>query len=75
MTQKIFSDLWDTIRDTSNAAVLQITIGDTVYLGYSQSVPAVITDSHQVRFAIFFLKPKNASHGEINELNESTLHW
>ena len=75
MTQEIFSDLWDTIRDTSNAAVLQITIGDTVYLGYSQSVPAVITESHQVRFAIFFLKPKNESQGAINVLNQSTLHW
>ena len=66
MTQEIFSDLWDKIRDTSSTAVLEITIGDKIYLGYSQSVPAVITDNHQVRFAIFFLKPKNESQGAIN---------
>ena len=75
MTQEIFSDLWNSILDTSSTAVLQITIGDRIYLGYSQSVPAVITDSHQVRFAIFFLKPKDESQGAINVLNSSTLHW
>ena len=46
MTQEIFSDLWDKIRDTSSTAVLEITIGDKIYLGYSQSVPAVIIDNH-----------------------------
>ena len=60
MTKGIFERLWNTMDITNTTAVDEFLINDQIYWGYSQSVPENVADD-QVRFAIFFLKPKELS--------------
>ena len=65
MTKGIFEHLWNTMDITNTTAVDEFVINGQIYWGYSQSVPENVSDD-QVRFAIFFLKPKELSQGTNN---------
>ena len=65
MQADIFEKLWNSMHQTDTSAVLDFQINGKTYWGYSQSIPASVDGGpvpyDQVRFAIFFLKPKSSS--------------
>ena len=61
MTNSTFDMLWSSIRDTNLEAVKVIEYEGVMYWGYSQSVPQDIDDLSEVRFAIFFMLPRETT--------------
>ena len=59
MTDDIFAELWNSLLVTDLSAVKNITDvqTDVEYWGYSQAIPADITDKSEAKFAIFFMLP------------------
>ena len=59
MNSEAFSLLWNSIKDTDAGAVKYLIMNNQTYWGYSQSIPGDIEDLSEIRFAIFFLIPRD----------------
>ena len=74
MNSEAFSLLWSSIKDTDADAVKFIHLNNQTYWGYSQSIPGDIEDLTDIRFAIFFLIPRDTTQ-EYNRSLRSDIHF
>ena len=71
MNAEIFSLLWESIKDTDANAVKEFDFDGNTYWGYSQSIPGEIQNDTDIRFAIFFLIPRQSTQSYNLLLRES----